>query len=120
MKEIFKKWWFWILIVLFVGGLIGFIFPNMGSCNQKFCLCEGDGELSCNSCEYIDFKFYTGIVNLAKICPGTEIILCEDGESVEKNVVYSYNDCKYYFNSILEDISFDNQEEVSVVETSLE
>jgi hypothetical protein len=93
--DIFKKWWFWILIVIVLGFLFGIFSRDLVSCTEMACDCSEDGEKICNSCYSNGYLFFTGVINIAKNCPGTEIITCLDNLQINRKI--EMDSCSYKF-----------------------
>jgi len=78
--------------------ILGFISAALSAyesvCTKMGCPCAGvEGERPCNSCSILEPIFTLGIVNLVKVCPGSEIITCENGIEVDKRI--DWKDCEY-------------------------
>ncbi|OGJ22211.1 hypothetical protein A3K73_06445 [Candidatus Pacearchaeota archaeon RBG_13_36_9] len=81
--------YFYVLFILVAAVIIGFVagaFLNSGitACTEMSCLCEKDGEISCNSCSSEDMLFAWGVVNVAKVCSAKEILICKSNEYVSR------------------------------------
>jgi hypothetical protein len=88
--------------IIVLGLIIGSLIPVNFGCTKKMCnpiLGEGIEEIPCNSCggegNYI---FYLGIFNVLKYCPGTQIMIFENGILIDERIDIS--SCKYKITSL--------------------
>jgi hypothetical protein len=84
------------LAIVFVSGLIaGAILPSEVMCTEMACLCPESGEqnIECNSCYESKYVFSLGFFRAAKICPGAEVIFCEDGEATGGKIDWKEEEC---------------------------
>jgi hypothetical protein len=66
--------------ILLLGFLIAFLMPGVQMCTQMGCPCDlnpGKAELQCYGCTSYDPLFFTGVINIQKVCPMQEVIMCE-------------------------------------------
>ncbi len=75
-----------IAVAVFVLGFgIPYFIPDTRSCTLKGCHCPTDGtsELPCNGCGFEKSVFLTGVIDVVYNCPTREILMCQNGNSVE-------------------------------------
>ncbi len=92
------RWLIIIAIIVVTGFIAGFLVPPLESTTLMACPCHvnAEGEIPCNSVSSWKPVFFTGLINVVEECSGREIVVCEDGETVD-----TYNrldECSYSLN----------------------
>ena len=87
-----------IIGLLILGFLLGALIKEGRACAKMGCSCANvEGEIECNSCSVSNPIFVLGVINMAKVCPAQEIILCENDDYDYNKTKYEidYSSCKY-------------------------
>lgn len=93
-----------VVAVLILGFALGLLTNIMTrgrvGCTEMYCGCDqvpGKGELPCNHCSSDTQIFYLVFIDVARECPATEIIICQDGINTETRYDIDYSSCKIAF-----------------------
>lgn len=90
-----------ILTLIIIGFIIGLSISKFGVGQTLIaCPCQGiNGQRTCNTVTWGDPIFISGILNIVQQCNTKEIIICENGIEVDKNIDFKDKDCKtkWYF-----------------------
>ena len=85
------------ILILFTAGGFGFasVPEENTSCKGMGCLRTEDGERDCNSCQTSTPMFTTGMMNITKVCRGTEIIQCNAGVMTKQSIETDEESCTW-------------------------
>jgi len=89
---------FVIIIIVVLGFVNAAFLSSEEMCTLKGCSCKDvDGEIPCNNCALSKPVFTIGLLNVIHVCPGIEIITCENGKELkeERRVEIDYEKCYY-------------------------
>ena len=86
-----------VVVVVFLGLLVGFMLPRSWSCTESACPSCSEkytAELGCSSCVTTKTYVVLGIFNLVETCNGQEVVICENLRAVERRYKVFSGTCK--------------------------
>ncbi|HDP73649.1 MAG TPA: hypothetical protein ENN46_01685 [Candidatus Woesearchaeota archaeon] len=84
------------IAIVFVSGLIaGPLIPPEIFCTEMACFCpeKGTEALECNSCYETSTVFSIGFFRASRVCPGKEILFCDEGDITAGTIQWSKSLC---------------------------
>ena len=87
-----------VILILIIGLIIPQFIESVTPCTLMMCYPnEPTAEIPCNLCTQSQPIFVTGIINIIKVCKGTDILVFENSVHISEKdrVEIDYNNCEY-------------------------